>query len=233
MLSLTVYPPGFGEITGSPFSTKALCLLEKSGLGYTTDVTPDPRKAPKKKFPVMQHDSKVIPDSDQIRDYLEATFDLDFDEGLNAEQRAISRAVIRMTEENIYFAIVSSRWQQDDNWPVTRQEFFGGMPGFLRNFVSGKVRKGILAALVGQGMGRHSMAEQVDRIEHDIAAIDTLLGDKPFLFGDSPSAADASVVPMLRALAFYPKANALSDLVLKRPALVEYLARGKREMYPQ
>ncbi|MCP5074990.1 MAG: glutathione S-transferase family protein [Rhodobacteraceae bacterium] len=232
MLTLRIYPPAFGEITGSPFSTKALCLLEKSGLKYQTDVAPDPRKQPKKKFPVLVDSNQVVPDSDQIRDYLEEEYGLDFDEGLTQEQRAVSRAVIRMVEENIYFAIVSNRWRQDENWPVTRQEFFGGLPGVLRKFISGKIRKNVVAALFGQGMGRHTVAEQIERVHHDIKAIETLLGDKPFLFGDKPTAADASVVPMLRAMAFYPKTNQLSDLVLERPVIMDYLNRGKRVMYP-
>ncbi|MCP5088343.1 MAG: glutathione S-transferase family protein [Rhodobacteraceae bacterium] len=232
MLTLRIYPPAFGEITGSPFSTKALCLLNRSGLKFRTEVTPDPRKQPKQKFPVLVDDGKIVPDSDQIRDHIEEKYAFDFDEGLSAEQRAVSRAVIRMTEENIYFAIVSNRWQQDENWPLTRQEFFGGMPGILRNFISGKIRKNVVAALFGQGMGRHSLAEQVERVRHDIDAIEALLGDKPFLFGENPTAGDASVVPMLRAMAFYPQKSALSDLVLGRPKLMAYLERGKQEMYP-
>lgn len=105
-MKLTVYPPGFGEITGSPFSSKAICLMEMSGQGYELDVNPDPRKSPKKKFPVLNDGGQIIPDSDQIRDYLETTYGMDFDAGLSAIQKAMSRMVIR-TFEDLAF------WQAD------------------------------------------------------------------------------------------------------------------------
>ena len=69
--------------------------MEMSGLDYALDVNPDPRKAPKKKFPVLSDAGQVIPDSDQIRDHLEVKYGVDFDAGLSAEQKAVSRMVIR------------------------------------------------------------------------------------------------------------------------------------------
>ena len=233
MLTLKIFPPAFGEISGSPFSAKALCLMEMSGARYECLVTHRSDKAPKKKLPVLEHNNKIIPDSDQIRDYLEAEFSVDFDSGLSAEQKAVSRAVIRMTEENIYFAIVSSRWQTDDNWPTLRDEFFGSVPKLLKGIISSKIRKQVIAMLIGQGMGRHSPAEQVARIGKDIAAIETLLGDKPFLFGDTPTAADATVVPMLRAMAVFPNTTELTQLVQTRTALMDYIERGSDVMYPK
>lgn len=60
MLELIVYNPAFGEPTGSPFTNKALCLLERSGQPYTVKHTNDPRKMPKAKLPVLQHGGKLI-----------------------------------------------------------------------------------------------------------------------------------------------------------------------------
>ena len=89
-----------------------------------------------------------------------------------------------------------------------------------------------MAQCVGQGMGRHSEGEQVARVAKDVDAFLVLLGDKAFLHGDAPSAADASVVPMLRAMAAFPKQNALSDLVVKNDAMMAYIERGREAMYP-
>jgi glutathione S-transferase len=233
MLELTVFPPGFSEISGSPFAVKAICLMEQSGQDYQLNITPDPSKAPKRKFPVLAHDGKTIPDSDQIRDYMEQTFDVDFDTGLTPAQRGQSRSIIRMVEEHLYFAIVANRWQNDAHWPVVQKEFFGGMPKLLYRFVPNMIRKKVIGSLAGQGMGRHSYKEQVARAAKDIAAIEATLGKQDFLFGDTPSAADYSVVPMLRALASFPIENALSDLVKSRPVLVAYLDRGKAAFYPK
>lgn len=232
MMKLTILPPGFGEISGSPFSAKSFCLLERSGQPYDVAQNPDPRKTPKQKYPVLQDGDRIIPDSDQIRDYLEATYAIDFDEGLSAQQRAVSRMIIRTMEENVYFAIVVDRWLEDDNWPVTRSEFFKGMPPVLGGLIAWQVRKGVKAQCFGQGMGRHSEAERVERVAKDLAAFEVLLADKPFVHGDQPTAVDMSAVPMLRAVASFPKQTALGDLVSKNEVLSAYIARGKDAMYP-
>lgn len=232
MLKIFVFGPGFGEISASPFSAKVLCLLTMSGQSYEIDDTRDPRKTPNSKLPVLEHNGKTIPDSDQIRDYLETTFHVDFDIGLTDDQRGISRAVIRMVEEHTYFGLMCTRWIDTENWPTTREELFGKIPKLIRNFITGKIRKQVIAMAYGQGMGRHSPKERANRISKDIAAIDAILGDKPFLFGDQPSAADASVVPMLRELVSFPQPTLLKDLVTARPKLMAYLDRGKAAMYP-
>lgn len=232
MLKLTVYPAAFSEISASPFSVKALCLMEASKQDYIIEYQADPRKTPKHKLPVLQHGSKIIPDSDQIRDYMEANFDLDYDQGLNAEQRGQSRSIIRMVEESLYFCILTNKWQNDKHWSTTRDEFFGEIPKLLKLFLPNLIRKNIVKQAKAQGMGRHSFKEQIIRAEKDIQAIESILGKKKFLFGAKPTAADMSVVPMLRAAAFFPINNELSDLIVTRPSLMAYIDRGKDKIYP-
>lgn len=81
-------------------------------------------------------------------------------------------------------------------------------------------------------MARHSVKEQVARAGKDIAAIKTLLGDKPYLFGDKPTAADMSVVPIMRGIAKSQTRTALSGLITKDQVLMAYLDRGRDTMYP-
>lgn len=134
MLELTVYPPAFSEISGSPFAVKALCLMKQSGQDYTVKINPDPRKAPKGKLPVLTHGAKIIPDSDQIRDYMEQTFAVDYDAGLTDIQRGLSLSIIRMVEEHSYFTIVSSRWQNDAHWPTAKKNSLVECPGCLGKY---------------------------------------------------------------------------------------------------
>ncbi len=232
MLTLIVYPAAFGAPTASPFCVKAMCLMKASGLAWQPEVSSDPRFTPKRKLPVLSDGDKLIPDSDQIRDHLEAHYGIDFDEGLTAQQRAVSRAVIRMVEENLYFILVCNRWLNDENWEVTRRALFGQIPKPLFKFVTSKIRKQAIANVNGQGMGRHSVQERADRAAKDLAAIETLLDGKPFLFGDTPTAADMSVVPMLQAQASSPTTTPISVLVTENATLSDYVARGVSAMYP-
>lgn len=66
MLSLISYNPAFGQPSGSPFCTKALCLLEMSGVDWKIDFDNDPRKTPMGKLPVLRDGSKIVPDSAYI-----------------------------------------------------------------------------------------------------------------------------------------------------------------------
>ena len=233
MLELTVFPPAFSEISGSPFTIKAMCLLEQSGQPYTVKFDPDPRKAPKGKLPVLTHGSKIIPDSEQIRDYMEQSFGVDYDAGLTTTERGHSRSLIRMIDEHMYFIILASRWQNDAHWPTTRAELFRRMPKLLNKIVPNQIRKKVIQGLIGQGVGRHSEMEQRDRAEKDIAAIAAILGDKKFLFGDTATAADYSTVPMLRAITCFQIENPLTELLTSRPVLMAYIARGKQAFYPK
>ena len=232
MITLTIYPESFGEPSASPFCTKALCMLKATGLSFQVDETPDPRKAPKQKLPVIEHDGHVIPDTEQIREHIEAAADFDFNEGLSAEQRGISRAVTRMLEEHFYFAVVADRWGNDANWAHVKKAFFSDIPAIVRPFVTRMIRKQALGQLNGQGIGRHTEEERFDRARRDVISVRTILGDKPFMFGDGPTAADYTAVPMLRSSIVTPVPTLLSDFIREDAKIMAYLERGRAALYP-
>ncbi|MCR9193468.1 MAG: glutathione S-transferase family protein [Hyphomonas sp.] len=232
MIKLTVYPASFEEPTASPFCMKSICMLHAAGLPYEIIETGDPRGAPKQKLPFIEVDSLRIPDSEEIRAFIETAADLDFDEGLTERERGISRSIIRMVEEHVYFAIVADRWGEDDNWEHVRRAFFSDIPAIIRGFVTRQIRKQALAQLNGQGMGRHSAEERFDRVRRDMIAIREILGDKPFLFGENPTGADYSVVPMLRASIVTPVTKPLGAFIKSDPTLMGYVTRGTDRLYP-
>ena len=232
MLKLISFPAAFGEPSASPFCVKAMCLLQVSGVSWTPKYTSDPRKTPNGKLPILIDAGTTIADTEAIHEHLEKTANIDFDKGLTPEQRATSRAIIRMAEEHLYFALVSDRWLDEDNWAALKQEFFSGIPKVINGFVTNFIRNKTRAQMTAQGMARHSVKAQVARSAKDIAAIKTLLGDKPFLFGDAPTAADISVVPILRGMATIPTQTGLRDLITKDQVLMAYLDRGRDAMYP-
>lgn len=232
MLELQTYVPAFGSPSASPFGGKVIALLNMAGVEYTIKYGADPRKAPKQKLPVLTDGNEVIADSDFIRAHLENTRDVDFDAGLSKSERATSRALIRMVEEHLYFALICDRWLIDDNWDHVRAKFFGKIPALIRGFATKQIRKQVQAQVIAQGMGRHSVKEQLARADRDITAITDFLGAKPFLFGDAPTAADASVIPMLKAIAGSPTPTLLSNRVNNDALLTAYLERGCAALFP-
>ncbi|WP_415922518.1 glutathione S-transferase family protein [Tateyamaria sp. SN6-1] len=224
MLTLITYAPAFGTPSASPFCVKAMYLLNLAGVPWQRQDTNDPRRWPKGKLPALQSETEVIGDSDNIRAYLEEQ-GADFDAGLTEIQRATSRAFIRMVEEHMYFHILLDRWADDAVWPSIRDTYFAAIPSLLRNFITGRIRKDVLRGMAAQGMGRLTAGERLERIEPDLQAIAAHLWHGQFLFGDKPTAADASVAPMLAAMMATPSGTALSRRIKDDLILTRYVAR--------
>ena len=103
--------------------------------------------------------------------------------GMRAEESAARRRrpVVRMNTRN---NVAGRTWV--DWLPIhhfTRQEVF--------DTISNAGQEPHWA--YGQGMSRHSEAEITEFARRTLDALDTLLGDKPYLFGDRPTAVDATL----------------------------------------
>lgn len=225
MITPYTYAPGFGEFSFSPFCTKASYLLNLSNAVWKRKDLHDPRKMPYGKLPAIKlEDGTIVPDSDNIRGHLEA-LGHDFDAGLTLRDRAVSRAFIRMAEEHMYFHQVYDRWGDDANWAIIRKEYFDFLPIFIRGFVTSKLRKDLMKTMHGVGLGRLTVEERLGRIEPDLQAITDQLGERKFLFGDTPTAADASVGAILGGIICAPSPTPLSRRVSKDPMLSSYATR--------
>lgn len=224
MMQLLTYPPAFGLFAPSPFCVKAAYLLNMAGVAWEREDTPDPRKAPHGKLPVLRDAGQLIADSDRIQDHL-ASKGTDFFAGLSELDRANARAFIRMSEEHLYFHLLLDRWGNDAAWPEMRDLYFAAMPAGIRHFVAGSVRRNILRGMHHQGLGRLSEKERLDRIESDLQAINSRLNYSDFLFGEKPCAADASLAPMLAAAIVSPGKTMLKTRIAGDTQLTDYAAR--------
>ena len=224
MITLITFAPAFGQISASPFCVKAAWMLNMSGLQWQREDSMDPRKMPKQKLPVIRVGQTLVQDSDNIRAYLEQQ-GADFDAGLNDMEKATSRAFIRMAEEHLYFHCVLQRWGEDTVWPTIRDTYFTAIPSVLRGFVTNKLRKACLQGMDRQGLGRLTPQERMQRIEPDLQAITTRLWHGRFLFGGQPTAADASVAPMLAGMRATPGTTLLKTRIAEDEILCRYIDR--------
>jgi glutathione S-transferase len=225
MITLITFGPSFGQPAASPFCIKAIWLLNMSGQKWEREDTADPRKMPKQKLPVIRVSGEIIADSDNIRTHLEAQ-GADFDTGLSDMEKATSRAFIRMAEEHMYFHVVMDRWGDDSVWPTIRDTYFEQIPKLLRGVITGGLRKKLMHGMHAQGLGRLTPAERLARIEPDLLAITTRLWHSPFLFGDRPTAADASVAAMLANMRATPGKTLLKTRVAEDEILCRYIDRA-------
>lgn len=194
MITLYGAGEGFGLPEISPYVTKTEVQLKMAGLAYVkAQARPD--ESPKGQVPFIDSDGVRIADSTFIRGYIERTYGVDFDEGLDAVQRAQAWAIERMMENHFCWTVVAERWLDPENFAKGPAHFFDGAPESIRDMVLEEVRRNVRAV----GIGRHTDLEVAALAVRSLAAVSTILGDKPYLFGARPCGADATVFAVLAA----------------------------------
>jgi glutathione S-transferase len=230
---ITLY--GFGPQAGlpdiSPFVMKAEVLLKMAGLPYRTDTTGF-RKAPKGKLPYIADGGEIVADSTFIRWHLERRYQIDFDRGLTAEQKAVAWAFEKMAEDNLYWVIVDQRWMDDQNFDRGARNFFAAVPALMRPLVIAMVRRKVRGTLHAQGMGRLGSDEKAALGGRSIEAIASFLDDKPFLMGAEPCGADASLLAFVAGILCPQFRSPVRDTAERYDNLRRYVGRMTARYYP-
>lgn len=231
MITLYAFGPMLGLPDPSPPCMKAHALLKMAGLDYRLDRNGF-GKAPKGKLPFIDDAGTLVPDSTFIRWHLEAKTGLDFDAGLSDVERGVSWAFEKLAEDNLYYALAHDRWVVDENFKAGPGKFFNAAPAPVRPALKWFIRRSVRKTLKMQGTGRHTPAE-IDRIAiRGIDAIAAQLGEKPWLMGDAPCAADAAVHATMTAL-LCPVFDTAQRRAAERHAnLVAYRDRGLARWFP-
>jgi glutathione S-transferase len=232
MIELYNFRPAYGLPSASPFVLKVDAYLRMTGIPFKVVIKNDPRKAPKKKLPVILDEGQEIPDSGAIIAHLKKKYGDKLDAKLTPEQHGVAHAVRRMLEESTYFAVVYARWIYPPGWEITREVFFGKMPAIVRAFLPGMIQKDIKRTLYGQGIGRHSHDEIMAMGKADIDAMVQILGDKPYLLGDEPTSIDAIGYGFVAQLMYTPFTDELITYAKTRKTLVAYTDRIRARYYP-
>jgi glutathione S-transferase len=231
MIKLYTFGPLRNLPDGSPFVVKAMLLLKFAGLPYQ-ERPGGPHKAPKGKLPFIEDDGDVIADSSFIRFHIENKYGFDFDAGLDARDRAIAWTVEKMCDEHLYWAEVHTMWMDDGNFERGMAGYFDIAPAPLRPLIKSFMRRRVGKTLRTQGFGRHSREELEKLAIRDVESIAAILGDKPFLMGGQPCAADAIVWAQLAVFTAPFVQSPISSATRKYGRLVDYVARIGQTYFP-
>ncbi len=231
-MQLIMFPGDAAMPSLSPFCMKAICLLEMAGQNWQPEISVDVSTAPLRKLPVLRVGDQLIPDSSNIEDYLAAQ-GTDFYPGLNEVEIGEAHALKSMVEHSLVLGMVHDRWLDHRVWPQIRDMFFAEVPAEARDMVAAEAQAPVRAGLESQGIARFSPEDRLKRMERDLAAIETKLGDKAFLFGDVATAADATVAPVLDMILRLPGQTELQAAVADKPTLVSYVDRVRAAIYPK
>lgn len=231
MLTLITFSGGFGLPSHSPFCVKAMGLLRLAQRDWEPKYVTNPAKMPLGRLPVLKTPDRLIPDSYMIQSWLESQ-GADFYPDLDEDTRGRAHALIRMTEENLRLGLVYERWLNDSCWAIMREAFFEEVPSLLRKPISNAVRKKARSGLMAHGIAQFSEADRRARLQYDLDSISRQLNGKWFLFGETPTAADAAIVPVLDGLDSLPVDTGVRRMVRAMPDLTAYIQRGRAALYP-
>ena len=232
MITLYGFGENFGLADASPFVLKVDAYMRMSGIDFesSSDFN-DFKKAPKGKLPYIKDGEQVIADSFFIFDHLKEKYKAPLEDGITEEQKAISNLIIKSLDENFYWCIVYSRWMRDDTWPTVKETFFGSMPFPLKVIVPVVARRGVKSALVKHGIGKHSDQEIMRIAESTLDSLSTILSDKTYFFGDTPSVLDAVVYAFVSQVTIVELNNPLIEMARKYANLVDFCRRIHQEYY--
>lgn len=189
MIQLYGFSPVWGLPDCSPFVTKVdvylrLAKLPYENVPFSFEVF---AAAPKGKYPCIADGDEKIADSNFIIEYLKHKYGDVLDANLNPTEHAVGHAVKRMLDENLYWVLVAERWR-DTTAAVEQYPICVGLPPDILKAVVDTM----LGELRGHGLGRHT-PEDVESIgKADLGALSNILGDNPYLLGDTPSSYDAT-----------------------------------------
>lgn len=117
------------------------------------------------------------------------------------------------------------RWVDDSGWPRFRDTVFKDLPPIIGGFIAKQIRKQTVRDCHGQGVSRHGIERVMALGLEDLSVIETTLADKKFLFGDKPTAADATASAFVIFNLNSEFVNPLNDFCANSPTLAAYAER--------
>ena len=225
MTDLTVYTfsAGWGLPSTGPFAMKLIKWLELAGIPFRQKFENNPGKGPKGKNPWIELNGERIGDSEVIIDLLAKRSGFDIDAGLTPEQKALSHAVRRMVEEHFHQVLEWELFVHPNGAAYIRELAATMVPKPLAGTAASVYSRRFRKQLHARGIARHSDEIIAGKGKADIDAIESILGDKPYLVGDRPGMADVAAYGLLVPMAKWPMRTPVADYIKSRPRLLAYL----------
>lgn len=217
--------------TSSPFGVKLLTWLHLHDVPYRMHVENNPAKGPKGKCPWAVIDGETIGDSEHIIEAVARGRGIADDDGLDTHQQATATAIRLMLEDHYHQVWEHEVFVYAGGW-TRGLEFFDQYPPVVRVLIRNLARRQLRQQLVARGIGRHSHAQIVEMGVKVLDAVDELLGDDPFFFGDAPTTLDACVFGFLALTKWVPSSSPVWEHFHRQPRLAAYCERMRDRFFP-
>lgn len=220
----------WGAPSISPFCIKLETHLRLARVPFES-APGSPLQSPSGKVPWIEHGGERICDSQRVVEHLARTVGADLDAGLSASEQATSHALRRMLEAGTYFGLCWLRWISDEGFAAYKPILLTLAPPGLGHLVLPVIRRDMKRQVRLQGTSLLTAAEVNALVVRDFAAVDAALGDKPFLFGDTPTSLDAVVFAFVESLLAFPVESEAKRRVREETRLDAHRARVRELAY--
>jgi glutathione S-transferase len=224
-LAVFTFAGAWGLPSTGPFALKLLKWLDLAGLPYRQEIENNPGKGPMGKNPWIELQGERIGDSEIIIALLAQRSGFDIDAGLDAEARARGHALRRMLEEHFHMVLEWELFVHPEGSAYIAQEIAAAAPPVIAGAMTAMFRRHFRRQLAARGLGRHSVEVIGNKGIADMQALETMLGDRPFIGGGGPAMADVSAYGLVAPMAKWPMRTPVADYIKGRPTLMRYLDR--------
>ncbi|HEV7275382.1 MAG TPA: glutathione S-transferase family protein [Devosiaceae bacterium] len=224
-LIVFTFAGAWGLPSTGPFALKLIKWLELAGLPYRQEIENNPGKGPKGKNPWVELDGERIGDSEIIIALLAERSGFDIDAGLDDEARARGHAARRMLEEHFHMVLEWELFVHPEGASYIAAEIGAAAPPVIAGVMTAMFRRHFRRQLFSRGLGRHSDEVIAAKGIADMEALESLLGDRPFIGGGRPSMADVSAYGLVAPIAKWPMHTPVGDHIKQRPTLLRFIDR--------
>jgi glutathione S-transferase len=220
--------PGLpGVESYSPFCLKVHRALRTAGLSYERRHAnrPDAFRNfnPTRQVPVLLVDGEPVADSTRILHRIEGLTHA-FTRHQNPHARAEAWLWEEFADGALSAHLVSARWADERNWPLTRDALFARAPWLVRRVVAPQIRRGILRALVARDVLRAGWPACWSRFLTLLDQLEQRAPQAGFWLGDVLSVADLALFAQLHSFRT-PLTPAQAQELAKRAKLSAYVDR--------
>ena len=230
-LRVFVFGPAFGLPTSGPFALKLEFWLRTHAIPYERVYENNPQKGPKGKNPWIELDGELMGDTKLIIERLAAEHDIDLDAGLTLRDIATGTAVSRMVEEHLHQVLEYELFIDDNGWAYMNEAFSDEFPWGLGWLIKSGMRRHFKKHLFERGIARHSPDVVAQMGREDLDAIEALLPESRYLFGEQPSRYDASVFGLTAPLIYSSIDAPVMTYASTLPKLSAYCERIMRTWF--
>lgn len=224
--------PVWGLPNPSPFCMKLEAWLRLAKIPHQLKSLTGPPRSISGKIPYIERaDGSLLADSNVITETLGREWSVKLDAALSAEQQACGLMLRRLFEEDLYWVMVYERWVRPEGWKLTKSGYFGTLPPIVRDLLPALIRRKVQRDAWGQGLVRLPHAQIIEHATNDFAALESLLGGRPFFLGDHATSIDATAYGFLANMLLAPIPSETKESLAGFPGLVSYVARMRGLLY--